>query len=669
MTIKTITLGGKTVKFGRKRPVSRPQTFKLCNYLLRSLPTPPPAVDYAPKAIAALHDIMGNDQLADCHDDKTEVLTESGWTPWPEYDGESLLGTMNPETRMLEFQAPISVTRREHRGPMVFAAHKRLDFALTPNHRMLCQPYEIPKPYVPGGAGYGEQRFVTVDSLPTRSLLPGAPVGFLGATLERVRIGDRSWDGWDLVRLIALVLSDGYVRSGPNKNVVSFCCFREDRYDFVASFAHRIGLHQQPSRKGVWSFSDGDLAEWLRQHAYTGNVHKSPFKRVPDLIRATSQEQTAEFLKFFGDQTATKNDGRSFSTTSERMSGDLQELLLRVGKRSSVYRREPRPHGDFQSQFPEFSITESQRSDVSLTRSARNPGIERGEYRGEVFCATVPNSTLITRRNGRVLVSGNCVIAAGGHIVGVETGNTGPLFHATLAQIIAQYSAIAGYVAGDPSTDNGTNLVDALDYWVQHGFPNGTKLMGYVAVNPADKAELATAIYLFENMLFGLNLPDRWVAPFPSGDGFAWDTAGAPDPNNGHAVMATGYTPNGPSIDTWGMLGTMTWGAVSQYCSAANGGELYVLLTPDQIGKAQAKAPNGLAWSQLISDFDSIGGQVPVPPPPVPPTPPPVPVTVTGPTFATALNACVAALQASHPLMSRAQAELAVSRALKPLWP
>lgn len=265
---------------------------------------------------------------------------------------------------------------------------------------------------------------------------------------------------------------------------------------------------------------------------------------------------------------------------------------------------------------------------------------------------------------------GDCVIAAGGHIVGVETGNAGALFHATLAQIVAQYSAITGYVPGDPSTDNGTSLVQALDYWVQHGFPNGTKLMGYVSVNAADKAELASAVYLFENLLLGLDLPDAWVQPFPSGDGFTWDVAGPQDQNNGHCVMATGFGPSGLTIDTWGMLGDMTWAAVQTYCSANVGGEMYVLLTPDQIGKAQTKAPNGVAWSQLISDFDSIGGQVPEPPPPIPPSPPVVPPSpAMGPSFNDALNACVAALQAMHPLMTRAQAELAVSRALKPLWP
>src|ERR1700735_4225860 len=49
----------------------------------------------------------GNDSLGDCHDSNTEVLTEKGWKYWSEYDGQSLLATMNQRSGMLEFQAPL----------------------------------------------------------------------------------------------------------------------------------------------------------------------------------------------------------------------------------------------------------------------------------------------------------------------------------------------------------------------------------------------------------------------------------------------------------------------------------------------------------------------------------------------------------------------------------
>lgn len=238
---------------------------------------------------------------------------------------------------------------------------------------------------------------------------------------------------------------------------------------------------------------------------------------------------------------------------------------------------------------------------------------------------------------GRVLANiygndtlGDCVIAGGYHIVGVETGNAGKLFSATNAQIIADYSAIGGYVPGDESTDQGCNEETALNYWQTHGFADGTKILGWLAVDATNKAEVMAAMYLFENLVFGIELPDAWISPFPSSSGFTWDVAGQADPNNGHCVVGVGYTTAGVKIDSWGLFGTLTWAAIAEYCIATNGGELYVMLTSDQLTKGQTKAPNGVAWTDIISDFDSMGGNVPVPAPapapaPVPAPPPPVP--------------------------------------------
>jgi hypothetical protein len=217
---------------------------------------------------------------------------------------------------------------------------------------------------------------------------------------------------------------------------------------------------------------------------------------------------------------------------------------------------------------------------------------------------------------------GDCVFACVGHVTGVETANAGTPFHATLQQVLAMYSAVTGFDPNDPSTDNGANIQDALNYWQAHGFANGTKILGYLSVDATNWAEVQSALYLFENLILGMELPDAYVNPFPSGDGALWDVAGDPVPENGHCVGGCAYNANGELIvDTWGMLVRLTRTALAKYATPSNGGELWVVLTPDQLAKGQAKAPNGVAWSSLVADFDSIGGHVPIPSPP--PAPPP----------------------------------------------
>ena len=214
---------------------------------------------------------------------------------------------------------------------------------------------------------------------------------------------------------------------------------------------------------------------------------------------------------------------------------------------------------------------------------------------------------------------GDCVVAGGYHVLGVEIGNaTGVPFHATKAQIVKDYSAIGGYVPGKPSTDNGCNEETAFEYWKKHGFANGSKILGTISINASNKADIQAACYLFENLFFGVGLPDAWIEPFPSGPGFVWGVHGHANPNNGHCFIATGYGPSGVTIDSWGLKGVVTYDAVAAYAGPSAGGEIYAVITPDQLLKGQQKAPNGLAWGDLIAAFNALGGNVPVPPPPAP---------------------------------------------------
>jgi len=239
---------------------------------------------------------------------------------------------------------------------------------------------------------------------------------------------------------------------------------------------------------------------------------------------------------------------------------------------------------------------------------------------------------------------GCCVASWLAHFVGVATGNAdGSPIVFTDPQIVQLYSALSGYVPGRPDTDVGCNEVDALNYMHQHGFL-GHQIAGYLSVNPLDTNEVKAAVYLFENLMFGIEIPDEWAQV--TGSGFVWD-AGTPNSENGHCVGSPSYGDEGLGISTWGMLGTMTWRALARDVIAQSGGELYTLITHDMISRATARAPNGLDWGSLIADFNSMGGHVPAPAPaPSPPHPAPSPVV--NPTKAQVMNAVVNAISGLH---------------------
>ncbi len=201
---------------------------------------------------------------------------------------------------------------------------------------------------------------------------------------------------------------------------------------------------------------------------------------------------------------------------------------------------------------------------------------------------------------------GDCVIAWGAHMEGILTGNaTGTPIIYTYGQIKQQYSAIGGYVDGNPSTDNGCDEEVALNYWQQNGFAGGTKIAGWMRVDGTDPTEVRAAIDLFGTVTFGVELPAPWVRKMPTSSGFVWDVAGDPDPDNGHCFGGGGYEPGRIKIVEWGLWGWITDAAVAKYATTAGQGELYTVLSEDWISKATTKAPNAFDWSQLQADIES----------------------------------------------------------------
>lgn len=218
---------------------------------------------------------------------------------------------------------------------------------------------------------------------------------------------------------------------------------------------------------------------------------------------------------------------------------------------------------------------------------------------------------------------GDCVIACMGHLFGVLRENAGgnrSIF--SDGEIINEYSKCCGYIPGDPDSDQGCDLQQTLSQILSSGFKghrksNGEKvrmshrIAGWLQVDGTNKEEVRQAVYLFENLVFGMELPDAWIEPFPSVSGFTWDVAGRPDPENGHCVCGVGSNSTGIGISTWAMVGIMTYAAIAEYTAPRHGGELYVVLSEDSINRAKGLTPNGFDFAALEKDFQSLGGMIP----------------------------------------------------------
>jgi hypothetical protein len=201
---------------------------------------------------------------------------------------------------------------------------------------------------------------------------------------------------------------------------------------------------------------------------------------------------------------------------------------------------------------------------------------------------------------------GDCTVAGAFHVHGTILANAGepPDPGLSAANATNLYLQLTG------GKDIGLDEQTVLNHWQKDGLlPGGTrKIAGWMAVDATNKAHCQLAAWLFENLYFGVELPDAWINPMPSASGFLWDVAGAPDPGNGHCFVAPGYDAAGPKCATWGMVGNVSWEAVAKYAVDSASGELYTVISADGIAKATARCPAGVDWAGLVADFAALGG-------------------------------------------------------------
>lgn len=165
------------------------------------------------------------------------------------------------------------------------------------------------------------------------------------------------------------------------------------------------------------------------------------------------------------------------------------------------------------------------------------------------------------------------------------------------------YSAWTGYDPNYPSTDQGTNMVDAYKRWQKTGVTDDAgkvhKIGAYVALTAGDTDELAEAAYIFGCVGVGVQFPDQWMDAFD--DGEPWDRIGRPNIEGGHYIPVIGRKPNGNFVCvTWGKLQEITPAGYKQFAD-----EGLVAVSEDQLN---AKGVNaiGFDYAKLTADLAKV---------------------------------------------------------------
>jgi hypothetical protein len=361
-----------------------------------------------------------------CHDDKTEVLTKRGWLLFKDTLMSDEFATRSP-SGVFMWQKPIDIYSYHYNGDMYLFKATGLDVCVTPNHRMLVADYQTQVEWfdiaenlkhrghtaivrtcqrwygtypdfitIDGRESFGMKRFITIKGNK-----------FNSAWESFGRASDRKINLKDFVAFLGLYIAEGScsgVATGERKfGRISISQEKTSKhFNEIKTLLNRINSKFKYSGH---SFRAGDmgLADILFP---IGNKYN---KQLPQWVLDLSPKYLEILWEWAlkGDGHVTKTGYRNYATVSPVLAGQLQELLQKCGRSASILQQKQRTSslcGRLITPTTICYLVSERKSAMSIV-----PKPQLIKYSGNVFCASVPNGTLYTRRNGYAIWSGNSI--------------------------------------------------------------------------------------------------------------------------------------------------------------------------------------------------------------------------------------------------------------------
>ena len=345
-----------------------------------------------------------------CFDQNTEILTKRGWLRHNEMHLNDYVATVNPETHKLEWQKPKAIFRETYAGKMHLYESKTFSKCVTPEHRL----YGI---YSYNGKSnkYAKQGIMRSNELRESGFREFYPLTCIDGYKS---VGGEPGDRWykatkfkeayaikwmDWCELLGWYLSEGSVKKNygnpvtvrisqePKVNPVQWKAIKQLMTRIFGDDGFKMGGYRNETSFLVHS------APLARDLATLGNSHT---KYIPDYIKNSPPEYLNRFLMAFilGDGHKTDSGSYSLVTGSEQLADDLQEVGIRLGYYATKR---------FVKQNNTWRVLLAEKGDGYKRMLTKDAHWKEIKYYGTVWCPSVPNGLMITRREGKPCVSGN----------------------------------------------------------------------------------------------------------------------------------------------------------------------------------------------------------------------------------------------------------------------
>lgn len=304
-----------------------------------------------------------------CFSEDTEVLTQRGFVFFKDLLADDLVAQYDVESKVIDYATPIERQRVHYSGDMVHVFGARsTDLLMTPNHRCLLLSQHKLQPIWAPASSYADLAHQC------RQITAGTYLG--GEELPHQ----------DIITSVA-AQADGSLR--------------DRSYRIWVSKPRKVRRCQELVR---WS-NTYPCEKKGKQTAFVIPIENTPLisgprklfdrTRILGLSLACRQLFLKELL--FWDGSGSLGMSARYCTTEKHNAEVVQEVAVLSGIRARSYEWEP---GGGRKTC--YTVILSNRTAVHTGKYR----ISKEPYDGYVYCVTMPQSTVVVRRNGRVSITG-----------------------------------------------------------------------------------------------------------------------------------------------------------------------------------------------------------------------------------------------------------------------
>ena len=307
-----------------------------------------------------------------CYSADTELLTPTGWKRIDALYGTKIpIAQYCPHTKRLLFVEPLAWTQKEHQVLVRFT-NDYTDALVTPNHRML-----------------RISRAGVVSEIPADQLEPSAQYSQVhGGDLPRT-----TWISPAKTRLAVMVQADGSFT--VNACRLGFSKKRKIQRCRQILVESQIGFTEH-EHNGIVTF------RFLKAQLEAVLTEDKHFLQWAEY---NQEAFIGELCHWDGSSHANTKHTKTYFNTSKEDAATAQLVLVTSGYKATL-----RQGVSAENRKPIWMVTWYMGDNKKNPTYARTSSLTVASQEGRhtVYCPTVPSSWVLTRRNGKVLVAGNC---------------------------------------------------------------------------------------------------------------------------------------------------------------------------------------------------------------------------------------------------------------------